>query len=249
MQREGADPGGQEAADGPRSGDVPQQRRQPGHRQRGHVGDEAQAHQAGGQVDGGEQQEPAPPEVVIGERARGRSPRRTRPGWRPRRRRWPWPGSGRSARSRRRWPPARWGRRRPRRPPPAAGPRRSAGGAPRPRPAARRARPISGPADHEELAAEPVGVARHEGGEDHLGERLGRADQPDGGAVRVAVSQVGEVELDGHGRPRRRPPGSGRCRSAARGSTPARVSRSPCSSSATRSGAAAASPGWGTSPG
>ena len=134
-------------------------------------------------------------------------------------------------------------------PPPGAGPRRSAGSAAEAATRSTPSTPISGPADHEELAAQPVGEARQEGGEDHLGERLGGADQPDGGAVRVAVGQVGEVELHGHRDPGGGHPDQGGAGQERGGSSARRVSRSPCSSSATRSGAPrrsgrGAAPGW-----
>ena len=51
---------------------------------------------------------------------------------------------------------------------------------------------------HEEApAAEPVGVAREDGCEYHLGDRLGAADEPDGEAVRLSVGEIAQPELHG----------------------------------------------------
>ena len=67
-------------------------------------------------------------------------------------------------------------------------------------------RPHDGATHHKHLAAQPVGEARQEGGEDHLADGLSGADQPDGRPVGMSVRQVGEVELHRHGGPRRRHP-------------------------------------------
>ncbi len=164
------------------------------------MGDEAQADEAGGQVDRGQHQECAPSEVVVRERAQHKATRIPRHGGRLEGAAGPRPR------------PHALGRRRGDRP--QSGGYEGGGGHPLQDPGREDLLGMEGCSDqdqsqcahhraahHEELAAQPVGETRQEGGEDHLADGLSGADQPDGRPVRMPVCQVGQVELDRHRRP------------------------------------------------